>query len=183
MRMAVVVGSTRPGRRAPVIADWVMERARDRSDATFELVDLAHEALPMLDESQPPSLGRYEHEHTRRWAARIEAFDGFVFVTPEYNHSTSAALKNALDFVYAQWNNKAAGFVSYGSAGGVRAVEHLRLICAELQMATVRTQVALYLDADFVNYGEFKPREGAQSRLDEMLTQTISWARALQSVR
>jgi NAD(P)H-dependent FMN reductase len=91
----------------------------------------------------PPSLGQYTKPHTLAWAEKIASFDGYVFVTPEYNHSTSGALKNAIDFLYREWNNKAAGFVSYGSVGGTRAVEHLRLVMAELQIATVRAQVAL----------------------------------------
>ena len=96
-------------------------------------------------------MGQYEQPHTKRWAEKIASFDGFVFVTPEYNHATSGALKNAIDFLYAEWNNKAAGFVSYGAAGGARAVEHLRLVLGELQIADVTSQVALSLLTDFEN--------------------------------
>jgi len=101
-------------------------------------VDIADYHLPLLDEPLSPMLGQYTHAHTKAWAQTIASFDAYVFVTPEYNHSTSGALKNALDYLYHEWNNKAAGFVSYGGAGGVRAVEHLRLILAELMVATVR---------------------------------------------
>ncbi|MBA3887487.1 MAG: NAD(P)H-dependent oxidoreductase, partial [Acidobacteria bacterium] len=121
--------------------------------------------------------------HTKRWAAKIASFDAFVFVTPEYNHSTSGALKNAIDFLYAEWNNKAAGFVSYGSASGVRAVEHLRLIMAELQIADVRAQVMLSLSADFENYSTFKPAEQHKKTLNTMLDQVIAWGQAMKSVR
>lgn len=106
-----------------------------------------------------------------------------MFVTPEYNHSTSGALKNALDFLYAEWNNKVAGFVSYGSAGGVRAVEHLRLIMAELQIADVRAQVTLSLATDFENYTTFKPADRHGRTLDAMLGQVLAWGAALRSVR
>jgi NAD(P)H-dependent FMN reductase len=109
--------------------------------------------------------------------------DGYVLVTPEYNHSTSGALKNAIDFRYAEWNNKAAAFVSYGSAGGTRAVEHLRLIIAELQVATVRAQVALSLHTDFENFSTLRPGEHQVPALQATLDQLISWSRALRSVR
>ena len=108
-------------------------------------MDIKDFNLPLLDEPVPPSQGKYSKEHTKKWAAKIASFDGYVFVTPEYNHGISGRLKNAIDFLYAEWNNKAAGFVGYGSAGGARAVEHLRLVMAEVQVATVRNQVALSL--------------------------------------
>src|SRR4029079_15648508 len=127
--------------------------------AEFELVDIQDFALPLLDEPIPPSQGKYSKEHTKHWSAKIASFDGYVFVTPEYNHSTSAALKNAIDFLFAEWNNKAAGFVGYGSAGGTRAVEHLRLIMAEVQVATVRNQLQLSLFTDFENFSVFKPHD------------------------
>jgi NAD(P)H-dependent FMN reductase len=101
-------------------------------------------------------MGQYEHENTRRWAEKIDSLDEFIFVTPEYNHEPSAALKNALDYIYTEWNNKSAGFVSYGSMGGVRAVEQLRQIMAELQIADVRAQVSLSLFTDFENFSTFK---------------------------
>jgi len=182
-RVGIIVGSTRPGRKAEDVAKWVYEIARRRGDAAYELVDLAEFALPALDEPIPPSMGRYAQEHTRRWAAKIGSLDAFVFVTPEYNHSTSGALKNAIDYLYAEWNNKAAGFVSYGSAGGVRAVEHLRLVLAELQVATVRAQAALYLTADFENYRTFRPDPSREKSVAAMLDQLVAWGNALRPLR
>ena len=141
LKIAIVLGSTRPGRNGEAVAKWVLDIAKKRKDAEFELVDIGDYDLPLLEEPVPPSMGQYAQPHTKKWSAKVASFDGFVFVTPEYNHSTSGALKNAIDFLYAEWNNKAAGFVSYGSAMGVRAVEHLRLIMAELMIADVRAQV------------------------------------------
>src|SRR5688572_7966133 len=135
IRIGIIIGSTRPGRVGDQVARWVLEQASARTDAEFELVDLNDFALPHLDEAVPASMGQYANAHTKAWAQKVDSFDGYIFVTPEYNHSTSGALKNAIDFVYAEWNNKAAGLVSYGSAGGTRAAEHLRLILAELQVA------------------------------------------------
>jgi len=126
-KIGVILGSTRPGRNGEQVAKWVLDVAKQRSDAEFELIDLADFHLPHLDEPVPPSLGQYSKPHTQEWARTIADHDGFVMVTPEYNHSTSGALKNAIDFLFAEWNNKAVGFVSYGAAaGGARAVEHLR---------------------------------------------------------
>ena len=149
IKVAIIIGSTRPGRMAEAVARWVHAIAAQRSDAQFELVDIQDFNLPLLDEAVPPLMAQYSQPHTKVWAAKIAAFDAFVFVTPEYNHGTSGALKNALDYLYREWNNKAAGFVSYGSAGGARAVEQLRLVMGELQVADVRAQVMLSLFTDF----------------------------------
>ncbi|NLM77356.1 MAG: NAD(P)H-dependent oxidoreductase [Ruminococcaceae bacterium] len=181
--IAIIIGSTRPGRKAPDVARWVHDLASARKDATFEVVDIADYHLPLLDEAVPPSMHQYAHEHTRRWAEKIASFDGFIFVTPEYNHAPPAALKNALDFIYAEWNNKAAGFVSYGSMGGIRAVEHLRQIAAELQIADVRVAVNLLLAEDFVDYATFSPSAGQDEDLATMLDQLVAWSRALKTVR
>ena len=183
LRVAIVTGSTRPGRHSDAVARWVHGLTTPRTDATFDLVDIADYQLPLLDERIPPSVGRYEHQHTKRWAETIASFDAFVFVTPEYNHSTSGALKNALDFLYREWNNKAAGFVSYGAAGGVRAVEHLRLIMAELMVATVRAQVTLSLYTDFENFTTFTPAPRHERDLHTLLDQLVAWGGALKPVR
>src|SRR5438874_1607941 len=150
-RIGVILGSTRPGRRGAQVAEWVMAHAQ-RSDATFELIDLLDYPLPHLDEPLPPSMGQYQNAHTHQWAARIASYDGFIFITPEYNHSTSGVLKNAIDYLYAEWNNKAAAFVSYGSVGGARAIEHLRAILSELQIAHVRQQLSFSMFTDFENF-------------------------------
>lgn len=183
MKIAVVTGSTRPGRNNEAVARWVHGIAKTRTDAEFELVDIADYKLPLLDEPVPASMGQYKHEHTKRWAAKIGSFDGYVFVTPEYNHGISGALKNAIDFVYAEWNNKAAGFVSYGSANGVRAVEHLRLVMAELMVATVRAQLALSLFRDFEDMSKFKPTERREQELKKVLDQVVAWSAALKTMR
>ena len=183
MRIAIIVGSTRPHRNAKAVADWVFEHARQRADARFELVDIADYDLPLLDEPLPPSMGQYKKEHTKRWAATVESFDGYVFVTPEYNHSVPAALKNAVDFLYAEWNNKSIGFVSYGSAGGTRSVEAWRLIAAEMQMADVRAQVFLPFATSFNDQMKFAPPDEAAEALEEVFDQVVAWAKALQPLR
>ena len=183
VKIAIIIGSTRPGRKGQVVADWVYQLASQRTDAQFEVVDLLDYHLPHLDEVMPPSMGQYANDHTKIWAAKVAEFDGYVFVTPEYNHGTSGALKNAIDFVYAEWNNKAAGFVSYGSAGGVRAVEHLRLVTAELQIATVRAQVSFSLMTDFEHFTTFAPSPYHAQQATVMLDQLVSWSTALATTR
>jgi NAD(P)H-dependent FMN reductase len=124
-KIAIITSTTRPGRHSHEVAEWVRKFAAQRTDATFEVVDIADYALGNYDEAIPPSFGQYQQDGTKKWADKIAEFDGFIFVTGEYNHSIPGALKNAIDFIYREWNNKAAGIVSYGSAGGVRAAEHL----------------------------------------------------------
>jgi NAD(P)H-dependent FMN reductase len=182
-RVAIILGSTRPGRNGEAVAKWVYDIASKRDDAEFELVDLLDFNLPHYDEAIPASQGQYANQHTKDWAAKIASFDGFVFVTPEYNHSTSGALKNAIDYLFAEWNNKAAGFVSYGAVGGTRAVEHLRLVMGELMVADTRSQVALSLITDFENYSRFTPAGYHEDQLGVVLGQVVSWSKALEPLR
>jgi len=183
IKIGIVLGSTRPGRKSETDGRWLLEQARTRTDAAFEIVDIAHYNLPLLDEPMPPSMNQYQNAHTKTWAARVEAFDGYVFVTPEYNHGPSGALKNAIDFVYKEWNNKAAGFVGYGTVGAVRAIEQLRLVLAECQVATVRAQVGLSLFTDFEKFTTFKPGPHQGAAVNALLDQVVTWSRALQSLR
>jgi len=183
LRVAIIIGSTRPGRKGEAVARWVFDEATKRGDAQYELVDIADYRLPLLDEPNPPFMGNYTQSHTKTWAAKIASFDAFIFVTPEYNHGIAGALKNAIDFLYAEWNNKAAGFVSYGGVGGTRAVEQLRLVMAELQIADVRAQVALSLATDFENYTTFKPAPYHAKSLGTLFDQVRAWGTALRGVR
>jgi NAD(P)H-dependent FMN reductase len=183
LRIGIIIGSTRSGRNGEAVAKWVYEVAKKRSDAKFELVDIKDFNLPLLDEPVSPIMGQYSKPHTKVWAAKIGSFDGYVFVTPEYNHGISGALKNAIDFLFREWNDKAAGFVSYGGAGGARAVEQLRLVMAEVQIATVRNQVLLSLFTDFENFNVFKPGPQQETSVNAMLDQLIAWGGALKTLR
>jgi NAD(P)H-dependent FMN reductase len=183
LKIGIIIGSTRPGRNGEAVEKWMHEIAQKRSDSEFELVDLKDFDLPLLDEPVPAVYGQYSKPHTKKWAAKIASFDGYVFVTPEYNHGTSGALKNAIDFLFAEWNNKAASFVSYGGAGGSRAVEQLRLVLVNLQTATVCNQVMLSLYTDFENFSVFRPASHHLKSVDAMLDQLILWAGALKGVR
>jgi NAD(P)H-dependent FMN reductase len=182
-RIGIIVGSTRPGRNGEQVARWVHGIAAQRTDAKFELIDLRDHPLPHFDEPLPPSFGQYQNDHTKEWAAVIASFDGFVIVTPEYNHGISGVLKNAIDYVFAEWANKAVGFVSYGSMGGSRAVEQLRLVVGAVEMADVRQQVTLSLVADFENFSVFKPGDHHLPALTTLLDQVVVWSTALAPLR
>jgi len=183
INVGIILGSTRPNRNGEGVAKWVLENAIKRADAKFELVDIKTFNLPLLDEPISPLMGQYSKDHTKAWAAKIASFDAFVFVTAEYNHGVPGALKNAIDFIFAEWNNKAAGFVGYGAAGGSRSVEHLRQIMAEIMVADVRAQVLLSLYTDFENYSVFKPAPMHEGSLKTMLDQVIAWGGAMKTLR
>lgn len=159
MKIAVVVGSTRPGRFGSQVGDWVMSQAADR-EATYELLDIAEFNLELLNEETVPGAAnrQYENAATRVWSEAVDSFDGFIFVTPEYNHSVPAAMKNAFDLLYPEWAEKSVGFVGYGYDGAVRSVEHWRAIVANAYMFGVRDQVALNLITD-VTDGTLTPAD------------------------
>lgn len=182
-KIAIITGSTRPGRINRGVAEWVLAQAQQRGDADYELVDIADFNLPLLDEGMPAAYAQYAQEHTKAWAAKIAEFDGFVFVTGEYNHSVIPALANALSYLNVEWANKAAGIVGYGSAFGVRAIEHLRGILSELQIAHVQKTGMFSLFTDFENFQTFKPTELQAQSVAPMLDQLIVWTKALEGVR
>ncbi len=193
MRIAVIVGSTRPGRKGTTVGHWVNDHAQQRDDVPgrvqFDLVELEDFDLPLLEEPTVPAAAdrEYETPQTRAWSEAVDRYDGFVFVTPEYNHGVPAALKNAVDVLGPEWAHKAVAFVSYGTNGGVRAVEQWRTILANLKVADVRAQVTLMTFEEWKD-GEFRPRdireEDLEATLDELveLTETVRTLR-LESAR
>jgi NAD(P)H-dependent FMN reductase len=177
--VGIIIGSARPGRVGGEVAGWVHAvAAAQGDDAEYELVDLRDAGLPHLDEPVPALVGGYTRPHTTRWAATISAYDAFVFVTPEYNRSMPGSLKTAIDFLYAEWLGKSAGFVSYGIEGGVRAIEHLRAVMTAIGIADARHQVALTLRDDFTA-GAPRPRPHQEAALATMLEEVVASARTL----
>lgn len=184
MKIGVLIGSTRPGRVGAAIGQWVFESLRDRDTAEYTLVDLLDYDLPLLAE---PTVAGSAHKHyevpqTQVWSATIDALDGFLWVTPEYNRSVPAAMKNAFDVLYPEWMNKAVGFVGYGFDGGVRSVEHWRLITAAAHMVGVRSQVALSTVTDFHD-GVFTPLERRTGELARVADQVEQMAGLLAPLR
>lgn len=177
LKIGIVLGSTREGRVSPQVGAWVKELADKRGDAEYEIIDLVEFKLPLLGEPGGDASG------AAAWSAKINSCDGFVFIVQEYNHSITGALKNALDYLRDEWNNKAAGIVSYGSVGGARAAEHLRGILGELLVADVRVHPALSLFTDFENGTVFKPKDVQRDSVNQMLDQLIPWSTALKTIR
>ena len=184
-RIGIIVGSTRPGRFGVQPAQWVLDLANTRGDADYELVDIEAAGLPLFDEPGSPLMSEPQNLHTIAWKERIGALDGFVFVTPEYNHSTSGALKNALDYLFHEWNYTPAAFVSYGGAsGGSRAVEHLRGIMGELKVYDIRDQILLpnyYFNLD--EQGRYRFSETEEKAATAMLDELVFWTRQMTTAR
>ncbi len=177
LKIGIVLGSTREGRVSPQVGAWVKEIADKRGDAEYQIIDIADFKLPLLGEAGVDASG------AAAWSTQINGCDGFVFIVQEYNHSITGALKNALDYLRVEWNNKAAGIVSYGSVGGARATEHLRGILSELSVAHVRVHPALSLFTDFENGSVFKPKDVQADSVNQMLDQVIPWTTALKTIR
>jgi NAD(P)H-dependent FMN reductase len=182
VRIGIILGSTRPDRNGEQVATWVHERASQRDDADFEVIDLREHPLPHLEEPPLTRDGPSHDHHVRTWADRVSSFEGFIVVTPEYNRSAPGVLKNALDHLYTEWNDKVVGFVSYGVVGGARAIEQLRLICTALQMADVCHQVNVSL-TEFENRTVFRPSDHSIAALDATLDQLVRWGTALAPLR
>ena len=187
--ISVIVGSTRQGRFSEKPAQWIFEHLGKRKEIETRLLDLRDFPMPFFDQAVPPSMpGRppYPNEVVQKWTAQIGASDGFVFVTPEYNYGTSAVLKNAIDWVYPEWNRKAAAFVSYGSVMGARAVQQLRETAIEVQMAPIRSSIPLpvatlwaHFQGGDVNKGLAEMDQQAAAMIDDLLW----WTSALKTAR
>jgi NAD(P)H-dependent FMN reductase len=183
LKIAIIVGTTRPNRKSESVALWVYDIACKRQDAQFELVDLRDYNLPIFDEPNVPSRRQYTKQYTNVWSEKIASFDAYVFVTGEYNHGIPGVLKNAIDYLWYEWHDKAAGFVSYGTVGGARAVEQLRQVMGELDVADVRPQVLLYNHTDFENFTIFLPKEIHEKMLNAMLDKLIVWGGVMKALR
>jgi NAD(P)H-dependent FMN reductase len=187
--ISVIVGSTRQGRFSEKPAQWIFQQLKNRGGVDARLLDLRDFPMPFFDQPLPPAMpGRppYENEVVKKWTAEIAQSDGFIFVTPEYNYGPSAVLKNALDWVYPEWNRKAAAFVSYGSAMGARGVQQLRITAIELQLAPVRSSVHIpvatlwaHFQGGDVNAGLAELAAAAKTMIDELLW----WTEALKVAR
>ncbi|MCT7664223.1 NADPH-dependent FMN reductase [Shinella kummerowiae] len=185
-RIGIIIGSTRQGRFGDKPARWITDLAGKRTDLDFELIDLRDYSLPFFEEQMSPVYAPPQHPVAQRWAAKLDSLDGFVVVTPEYNHGSTAVLKNALDYAYKEFNRKPIGFVGYGGVGAARSVEHLRMISVELQMAPVRAAVHMGM-LEFLgvwqqgkSFSDFPHLEqSAMALLEDMSW----WAQALKAAR
>jgi len=188
-KIAVIVGSTRQGRFSEKPAQWLMDQLKKRQDVDARLLDLRDFPMPFFDEAVPPAMPAhppYRNEVVQKWTAEIAQTDGFIFVTPEYNYGPSAVLKNAIDWVYPEWNRKTAAFVSYGSAAGARGIQQLRLTAIEVQLAPIRSSVYIPTETLWAHFqggdvagGLAKLEASAKAMIDDLLW----WTAALKKAR
>lgn len=188
-KLLIITGSTRKGRFSIKAAEWAQEALADSEEIQAELLDLNDYDMPFFNEEVTPGAKTepYTYEAVARFTKKVEEADGYLIVSPEYNHSTSGVLKNALDWVYQEWNNKPVAFISYGNVGGARAVEQLRLIAIELQMAPIRNAVHI-AGADFfpAAFGDGSTEElfkKYEEKLTSVIEQLLPWMHALKFMR
>jgi NAD(P)H-dependent FMN reductase len=182
--LQIIIASTRPGRLGLPVAQWFAERAREHAGFEVQLVDLAEVALPLLDEPYHPSLREYVHQHSRDWSATVDAADAFVFVMPEYNYGFNAALKNAIDYLYFEWQYKPLGFVSYGNtSGGLRAVQMIKQVVTTLKMMPIPESVAIHYVGQCIEDGRFVATEAMESSAKAMFDELARLAPALGALR
>ncbi|WP_354698969.1 hypothetical protein DSM112329_04668 [Paraconexibacter sp. AEG42_29] len=172
--LSIIIGSTRPGRAGLPIATWFAERARSHGGFDVAVADLAKIDLPMMDEPKHPRLGEYAHQHTKDWSAQVAAADAFVFVTPEYNYGYTAPLKNAIDYLHAEWKHKPVGFVSYGGvAAGTRAVQQLKQVVTTLSMLPLFEAVSIPFHPQFIEDGVVQANDVMQDAATAMLDELV----------
>ena len=183
--LQIIIASTRPNRVGPSVAAWVRERAVAHSGFEVELIDLAEVSLPMFDEPQHPRFGNYVHQHTKDWSATIARGDAYIFVMPEYNYGFNAALKNAIDYLNAEWQRKAVGLVSYGGvAAGTRAVQMIKQVLSALKMVPITDSVNIPFVAQLLDEEHnLQPNEIMEISVTGMLSELARWTEALAPLR
>ena len=186
LKIGVIVSSTRPTRLGRKVTDWFMSQIKEMPDVQFEVLDLAEINLPVLSEPQSAMTGEYTQESSKQWSKRIASFDGFVWVTAEYNHGYPAPLKNAIDTLYHEWSKKPVAFVGYGGMGGVRSIEQLVQVAAELKAVPLSATSSTVRILDVWNAvdenGNVKP-EFIRGSVDGLVENLTWWARALKPAR
>jgi NAD(P)H-dependent FMN reductase len=184
INLKIIIASTRPGRKGPLFAKWILERAKAHPEFNVELIDLAEENLPFFDEPHHPRLQKYEHQHTKNWSAKIASADAFILVTPEYNYGFPATIKNAIDFLFMEWRHKPIGFVSYGGiAGGTRSIQMLKLTLTALEMVPLAAAVNIPFFTKFIEDDAFTPTEEHNKMAEGLLSDLKRWSAALLPLR
>lgn len=185
LNLKVITASTRTGRKGPLVTAWLLKLAQGQKQFRVQHIDLATEALPFLDEPNMANLQDYQHAHTRRWSATIAEADAFVVVTPEYNNSYPAPLKNAIDYLFREWNYKPVAFVSYGGvSGGTRAVHDLKGVVCAVKMVPLKEAVHLpFFEKMISASGDLVPGEEAEKSAQALFSALAKWASALADMR
>jgi NAD(P)H-dependent FMN reductase len=184
-KLYVIIASTRPGRKGPSMANWIFDLAKKEGSFEVELVDLKEINLPFMDEPHHPRLQKYEHEHTKAWSKQIEAADAFIFVTPEYNYSYPATLKNAIDFLHSEWAYKPIAFVSYGGvSAGTRSVQAMKQVVAGLKMMPIPESINIPAFTKHIDeHGIFKAEESMDAAAWAMIKELMKWMEAMKPMR
>ncbi|MBA6153440.1 NADPH-dependent FMN reductase [Gelidibacter maritimus] len=184
-QLKIIIGSTRPSRKGPIVADWFLKIAQQHPNFEVELLDLKEINLPFMDEPEHPRLQKYTKAHTKKWSNTIDSADAFVIVTPEYNYGYPATLKNALDYLSAEWNEKPMAFVSYGGvSGGTRAVQDLKLPVTTLGMMPIPQAVNIPFFTQFINENNvFEANPPLERSATAMLNSLQRWTKALKNMR
>lgn len=184
INLKIIIASTRPGRKGPLFANWINELAGTVPEFDVELIDLAVENLPFMDEPHHPRLGQYTHQHTKDWSAKISGADAFILVTPEYNYGFPATIKNAIDFLFNEWRHKPIGFLSYGGvAAGTRSIQMLKLTLTALEMVPLSTAINIPFYAHHIKDDVFVPTEEHKKTADMLFKELIKWSEALKMIR
>jgi len=185
LNLKIIIASTRPGRKGPAIASWFNNIALQHKEFNVEVLDLATINLPFLDEPYHPMLQKYEHQHTKDWSAVINGADAYIIVTSEYNYGFPAPLKNALDFLYKEWNYKPVGFVSYGGiSGGTRAIQMLKLVVTAQKMMPLPEAVAIPFFMQYMDeQGKFNGDPKLEKSANDLLHELNKWGVALKTMR
>jgi NAD(P)H-dependent FMN reductase len=183
--LKIISSTVRPGRKGPVVAAWIEEKAKQNGNFNVEVLDLGEINLPMMNESQHPIMKKYEHEHTKNWSAKIEEADVFIFVTAEYDYNYPAPLRNAIEYLYSEWAYKAAGIVSYGGvSAGTRAANSLKADLATMSIVPISQAVNFPMFTQFLNdKNEFVPNETSHKAAETMLHELIRWTKGLKVVK
>ncbi len=188
INIKIILGSIRDGRFGDKPTKWLSDIAVSNKDLSIEVLDLKDYELPIFKEAVSPAyvVGEYSNNEVNTWAKKISEADAFIVVTPEYNHGYPSSLKNNIDYLYKEWNNKPIAFVGYGSAGGARAIQQLRQVAIELQMAPIRNSVHI-MNPWFLTEGDGSLKAGAldpyMKNAEGMIAQLIWWANALKIAR
>lgn len=183
-KLKIISSSVRPGRKGPLMAGWIAERARSTEKFDVDLIDLGILNLPMMNEAAHPALKQYEHGHTKQWSARIEEADAFIFVTAEYDYNYPAPLRNALEYLFHEWGYKAAGIVSYGGiSGGTRAANSLKGDLSTFKIVPVANAVYIPFFTQFIHNNKFVPSESTEKMADAMFRELLRWTKGLKSIK
>lgn len=184
-QLKIITTTTRPGRKGPALAAWIADIARQYPDYQTEVIDLGELKLPLMDEPEHPRFRKYHHEHTKKWSATIDGTDAFIFVTAEYNYSMTAPVKNAIDYLFHEWADKPAAFVSYGGAsGGTRAVQMLKQVLTTLKVVPVTEAVVLpFFTKMFNDEGSFVSNDGIDQSAHVMMKELLRWTHMLRAKR